>query len=94
MNITPIIMGACLISAAAMAEEPLWSISKSVAIELMDRGQVSKFMELNLTDGGNAILHGYEPHQGDIVEWYVRSVEDCDDISKKCVIELAIRKRP
>lgn len=52
----------------------------------------AKFFSFELTKGANAMLHGYVPHEGDTVEWYVRDVK-CDDPDKACSFELAIRKR-
>lgn len=67
-------------------------VNATIGIQLTKKGNVSRFMTFDLTDGGNDILHGYAPQTGDVVEWYVRSA-DCADPDKSCSFELAIRKR-
>ena len=65
---------------------------ETVGIEMTGRGAISKFIEFKLTDGADSMLHGYVPHEGDTVEWYVRGV-DCAEPAVKCNFELAIRKK-
>lgn len=42
--------------------------------------------------GSDGVLHGYVPHVGDVVEFYMRQV-DCEHPDALCSFEIAIRKR-
>lgn len=72
---------------------PTYKPDSMIGLELQGRGETNRFFWLDLTDGANAMLHGYVPHEGDVVEWYMRDVK-CDDPDKSCKFELAIRKKP
>lgn len=62
-----------------------------IGIELNVGGGEAKLINFDLQNGANAMLHGYVPKMGEVVEWYVRSA-DCIEPGKKCVFDLAIRK--
>lgn len=66
-------------------------IGAALAVVRSKAADDSKFMEWDLATGGDVILHGYIPHEGDVVEWYVRGVK-CDHPDKSCEFELAIRR--
>lgn len=67
-------------------------VKNIIGFELAGRGETSKFFDVILSDGANAMLHGYVPRTGDVVEFYVRDAH-CDQPDKECNFELAIRKR-
>ena len=83
---------------SAMADdlkEPLqrtYIVDSLLAIELQGIGQINKFVKFDLTHGANAVLHGYAPQPGDVIEWYVESAK-CTDPEVSCVFELSIRKK-
>lgn len=80
-------VSAVLVAGAVIAEEG----NSIPPFEMDGKGEVSKFFSFELTSGANAMLHGYVPHNGDTVEWYVKDVK-CDEPDKSCSFELAIRK--
>lgn len=69
------------------------SVNAMIGFEMDGKGRVMKFMDFQLTDGANGMLHGYTPRTGDVVEWYVRQA-DCAQPEKSCSFELGIRRRP
>jgi len=48
--------------------------------------------EVDLQGIETAMLHGYAPKEGDVVEWYVYRA-DCANPSVECKFELSIRKK-
>lgn len=68
------------------------NVNAMIGFEMDGKGRVMKFMDFELTDGANGMLHGYAPRTGDVVEWYVRQA-DCAQPEKSCSFELGIRRR-
>lgn len=85
---------AVVLTASALELKKPKNIDSMLGFELDGKGRINRLMDFTLTNGANAMLHGYVPAEGDVVEWYVRNVDDCREPEKLCSFELAIRKRP
>jgi hypothetical protein len=84
------------IASAARADEIISTSTLKpefmIGLEMIGKGKISKFWDNELSDGANAMLHGYAPRAGDVVEFYIRQA-DCDVPDVKCNFEIAIRKK-
>lgn len=87
-------------SSAIAAEQPsigsmdnLRKNSAVLGVELAGKGKVNEVIYFNLTDEGNVMLYGFVPHEGDIVEWYVRPGVNCSTPEEKCEFTLGLRAK-
>lgn len=85
----------------AVASEQLYSVpigdpyknSSVLGVYVTGKGKANEVINFDLTNEANAMLHGFVPHEGDTVEWYVRPGVNCSTPEEKCEFTLGLRAK-